>query len=129
MTTYIYVKEVKSQVEKNNRAVNTEKRLFCNLDTWGNRTGLRLLIGFQSAFFRSTIQKHQFNKCPKISILFSHLCESIEAVKGSPWPHNLRSHFFIERNTFISYTPFFHTSPDVIIGATCFDRNSLVPGR
>jgi hypothetical protein len=41
MTTYIYVKEAKSQVMGENGAINAKKGLFINLDTWGNRTSLR----------------------------------------------------------------------------------------
>jgi hypothetical protein len=33
LTTYIYVKDTKSQVEDKNGAVNAEKGLFVNMDT------------------------------------------------------------------------------------------------
>jgi hypothetical protein len=35
------VKKAKSQVKRNNRAINAEKGLFNNMDTWGNGTQLR----------------------------------------------------------------------------------------
>ena len=80
------------------------------------------LVDFQSASFCSMIQKHQRDKCPKISILFSHMCESIEVVKGPSEPHNLCNHFCINLSTFISYTPFFNSS----VVSCCFNWNSPV---
>ena len=41
LTTYIYVKDAKSQVEGENGAINAEKGLFVSLDTWRDRTSLR----------------------------------------------------------------------------------------
>jgi hypothetical protein len=65
-----------------------------------------VFVDLQSVSFRSMIQKHPRDKCPKISILFSHLCESIEVVKVPSEPHNLRNHFCINLSTFILHAPF-----------------------
>ena len=64
----------------------------------------------EAASFRLNFQLYLRDKCPNISILFSHLWESIEVAIGPPEPQNFRSHFCIfDRSTFISNTPFFYS--------------------
>jgi hypothetical protein len=79
-------------------------------------------VDLQSLSFGSMVQNQLCDKFPKISILLSHLCELIVVVKVPPEPHNLRSHFFIDRSVFISIPLSFKRSTYPV----CVNRNIRV---
>jgi hypothetical protein len=58
--------------------------------------------GRQPASLRSVVQQYLCDKCPRISILLSHLCESSPVDKLMPEPHKSASHFLINLTSLMS---------------------------